>query len=421
MTKNGFLVAAVTCGAFACAANDTTAPTSSSLRAGQTETDTAAAFPPPVVPPELTLPPVQDRSCARRTIVARSASITDLDENGAVVGYLQVAPTASHAFYWKGGDPRDLGTLGGAQSYAAAMNNRGDVVGWSERPGKAFPRAVLWRNGEIRDLGSIGGDSSEALDINDAGQIVGKAETANGETHAFVWENGVMTELQRLDGPLDSATRINAEGRVLGDASRKDARFAAVWIRGGIAPIYPPGYEEASTARTINDQGIVTLHGDNVRRRSWVFDSISGAFEEVLPIENATSTFVSNVNARGQFAVTVSYEDESHRSRQSMFFHDNGEYRPITTSVSHETVGTRAINEQGQVVGNADGSAGGRAFTWKDETFAYLASTRESSGGYHINGRGQIAGYVDDAAVIWNTEPCFQSDPNPDAGGGQAW
>jgi probable HAF family extracellular repeat protein len=55
----------------------------------------------------------------------------------------------------------------------------------------------------MTDLGTLGGTNSEAVAINEAGQIIGWANTTAGLIHAFVWENGVMT-LGSLTGDSES-------------------------------------------------------------------------------------------------------------------------------------------------------------------------------------------------------------------------
>lgn len=44
-------------------------------------------------------------------------------------------------------------------------------------------------------LGTLGGANSWAADLDSTGRVVGRAETATGEVHAFLWENGEMRDL----------------------------------------------------------------------------------------------------------------------------------------------------------------------------------------------------------------------------------
>src|SRR5690348_16014658 len=69
----------------------------------------------------------------------------------------------------------DLGGLHyGDYSFALAINNRGQIAGFSQE-GICGPRsAVVWYNGRITELPSLPGSTyTSAYAINDPGQIVG--------------------------------------------------------------------------------------------------------------------------------------------------------------------------------------------------------------------------------------------------------
>src|SRR4051794_10906184 len=95
----------------------------------------------------------------------------------------------------------DLGTLpGGYSSAGSSINNTGQITGSSTISSLGQSHAFLYKDGEIRDLGSLaaGQSSSYGLGINDAGQITGGADSATGLSHAFLYRNGQMIDLGTL-------------------------------------------------------------------------------------------------------------------------------------------------------------------------------------------------------------------------------
>ena len=70
---------------------------------------------------------------------------------------------------------RDLGTLGGTDSRAFAINNAAQVAGVFGTPEAASHAFITGPNGMgMRNLGTLGGNGSYAAGINDAGQVVGR-------------------------------------------------------------------------------------------------------------------------------------------------------------------------------------------------------------------------------------------------------
>ncbi len=163
-----------------------------------------------------------------------------LNERGEVVGESEIRRrgSASHAFLWSDGKMRDLGTLGGVSSAAVAINENGTVVGWSDTS-KGARHAFIWRDGKMTDLGTLGGQRSEAVAINSRDQIVGWSERKHGGDlgyHAFLWQNGKMRDLGTLGGGQSGAVGINDLGQVVGNSTGGKDYYneAFLWQRGRI-------------------------------------------------------------------------------------------------------------------------------------------------------------------------------------------
>ncbi len=78
-------------------------------------------------------------------------------------------------------------------------------------------KAFIWDvQGGLQSLGTLGGEWSTAFDINNKGQVVGYSDIGNGEYRAFYWDqkNG-MIELPS-DGKNSIARAINNHGQIVG-------------------------------------------------------------------------------------------------------------------------------------------------------------------------------------------------------------
>lgn len=157
-----------------------------------------------------------------------------LNDAGDVIGYSQTAQGLSHAFLWRQGVMKDLGTLGGASSVPMAISERGDVVGYAAMGGGAS-HAFLWDGGAMRDLGTLGGHNrgtgvdSIAVAINDRGLVAGSSFVVDGARHAVAWWRGQLIDLGK-----GGAVGVDARGSVAGaTVTSTGEQHAAVWRLGG--------------------------------------------------------------------------------------------------------------------------------------------------------------------------------------------
>lgn len=184
------------------------------------------------------------------------SSAYGINDKGDVAGSSTVTKGEAnwtHAVLWPNGAAAatDLGTLGGDSSEASSINASGQIAGAAGvKPGEgsllldASAHAFLWANGTMQDLGTLGGDSSSANALNDKGQVVGWSGTKPGggalafdvSARAFVWDSGRMVNLGGLPGgSISTATAINNHGVIVGFAiDGNNSQRAVAWINGEI-------------------------------------------------------------------------------------------------------------------------------------------------------------------------------------------
>jgi probable HAF family extracellular repeat protein len=305
----------------------------------------------------------------------------------------------------------DIGTLGGANSFAYSNNNSGMVVGGANTPGQndfIAQRAFLWYGGQPIPVGPPA-LNSEGSAASANGSVALLTETAsldpNGEdfcefgTHrqcvAAVWRNGTLTPLKPLTGGNNSvAFFVNSMGEAVGtsEIGMPDTtcatpfqvrRFEAVkWSPNGVptrlAPL-PPN-DTVSFAFTNNDLGQAVgmsglcsnvvlppfVPGSPSAPHAVLWDASGTPHDLGTPPGGAGVNIANTINNLGQIAMNSAMLDGTVHA----FLWSNGAPKDLGTypdgAILTVVPCCNNLNERGQIVGfSVDSSFNQRALLWE--------------------------------------------------------
>lgn len=329
----------------------------------------------------------------------------------------------THAFQWQKGVLTDLGVLpGGDASTAAWINDAGLIAGQSRNgvvdpliPG--FPpevRAVLWQGGEIIDLGTLGGNESSAFSVNNRGQVVGVAVNTipdpffflATQLRAFLWENGTMQDLGTLGGPESWAFFINEHGQVAGisltnftpnPTTSSPTQDPFLWDKGTMLDVGTFGGTMGSPF-SLNNRGQVVgvsnLAGD-LTSHPFLWTKTGGIQD--LGTFGGTFGVATAINDAGE---VVGFATNTGDQAVFAFLWRNGVLTDLAAP-NGDCSFAKNINSSSQIVGNSFSCAGGpsHAFLWENggpgidlNTLVPPGSDLTLTDADFINNRGEIAG-----------------------------
>jgi uncharacterized membrane protein len=199
------------------------------------------------------------------TVLGISAHVTFIPHGGWTEIQMDMKATG-----WNNGVLTNMNDLitGGPEctlTFARAMNDAGQIVGWSEPPGHEHP--PWWPNGflmstdgTITDLGLL----ENPMALNNNGQIVGNNISIQQAT-AGLWDNGDWIWLHdhpMINGPHSEAWDINDDGLIVGLAQLELflSEEPIAWINNEPVKMIADVARPAGLATAVNSAGQAVGH-----------------------------------------------------------------------------------------------------------------------------------------------------------------
>jgi probable HAF family extracellular repeat protein len=255
----------------------------------------------------------------------------------------------------------DLGTLGGTESFAYAINDSGAIAGSSRLKGDSGTHAFLYSKGKMTDLYPLNSEGLKTVGptgINNLGQIASGVIVNNVYSPAlFDAKTHKITPLGSLGGVTSYgfngvATSINNSGQAVGYSYIDDInRHAFLYSKGAMTDIGSLGGYSGATA--INGKGmIVGFSSDLPNGRAHAFLYANGMMTDIDPSLDfsKSESYARDINNRGRIVGEFLSDDQS---GTHAFLYSKGVFTDLGSADSPYTVAL-GLNDRGQVVGIKD-------------------------------------------------------------------
>lgn len=311
----------------------------------------------------------------------------------------------------------DLGSLGGQECAATALNDRGQIVGGADtaRHGKGpefLTNVFVWQGGRMRAVPGLDGSHAYVDAVNGAGQMTG-AYSPDPLKAQFTSALFSPTGKVRLLGgfpatqhgySLSKADGLNAKGQVVGISNNQ----AFFWSLGRLRKLAPPPGYQASEAWSVNDKGQAAGKADRAggvgkaSRTHALFWESGGKVTDLGVLPGYTDSVGRAINNRGQVAGWVGVTQGTPGRRITFhyqaFLWQNGRMRGLGSIPRIPDSKAAALNDKGQIVGNAYFKTDEAALLWQNGKVYELNTLVPPHSGWKlqnalgINARGQITG-----------------------------
>jgi hypothetical protein len=203
-----------------------------------------------------------------------SAGVADINDSGMLVGSGEISSGGTFggpqsSLYWINGALHEIGGFGGPVSTAAAVNNNGVVVGYSNSPTVQAIQPYIWTKAEgLQPLPQFeDGVPASPADINDNGLIVGRGGVSLFQNVAVYWDADTH-EVHQLPSvsnePIDIGVyAVNDEGIMVGFELENEFE-ARLWMDNNVYHLQdlvvdlPSGYDLAR-AVDISEDGAIAV------------------------------------------------------------------------------------------------------------------------------------------------------------------
>jgi probable HAF family extracellular repeat protein len=284
-----------------------------------------------------------------------------INDSGQIVG--ANIHGRSDAILYSEGVATNITPPDGASARAWGINNFGDVVGEvlfcdivNGNCVNDRTRAFIYSssNKTFNILGTLGGRTSRAFAINDAGQVTGYSDIAPGSsvTHAFIFKDGVFKDIGAGSGANDTlAASINASGQVAGYASSNTSNRGAFFYDNNSFLFFEP----RGFANDLNNRGEIVggISGnDDGTGRAFLFNN--GIQQDLGTLNGGIYAKANAINNGGQIVGLSSPNLFS--AAQRAFIYTEGLMQDLNTLVpampGRVLTSAADINDAGQIVTN---------------------------------------------------------------------